>query len=78
MHTLKVVTKDFGEIAVLHHGDWSGEARIIWHEGNQKHEAELPASLLLVLGKEAAEDALKRQVVAAIESWDPGVLKEPK
>lgn len=75
MHTLRIKTKDFGEVAVLHHGDWTGTAKVVWYDDyKERQEVELPASLLLAIGKKSAVAALTKRVSSCIEDWDPGQM----
>lgn len=77
MHTSYFQLPDFGEVIVIHNGDWSGDAIVRWgpilknpaHDGytsgdkEYAHEVTLPAGLLLGIGRRQALNFVRDQVL---------------
>ena len=83
MHT-SVFELDHGsQVKVIHNGDWSGMATVLWTDSDGDHESEIPASLLLSLGGAAALQHLKQETICFLEglekwpaAWDKFLEEE--
>lgn len=54
MNTLTLDTRKYGQVRIHYHSDWSGLAHISYTYDGEPKDVEIPASLLLAIGKEAA------------------------
>lgn len=75
MTTSEFDIEGYGRVVVNHNSDWSGEAKIRWHaKGTQRNyygqEVEFPASLLLELGKRAAIEMVKDELISFLEQLE--------
>ncbi len=71
MHTTRFPTPGYQTVAVIHNGDWSGDARVVWKdsEGNAG-EAELPAKVLRSLGRQTARHWLIQEIISFLEQLE--------
>jgi hypothetical protein len=62
-------------VTVVHNSGWDGTATVVWKDRDgRKHRVQIPAGLLVQVGKQAAFDKVRGEVVSFLESLDPGPL----
>lgn len=67
-HTTFVETEEHGRVAVIHNGDWSGDAEIvIGAEGKGRTAVVVPCDVLLAVGREAARQVLAERIATALD-----------
>ncbi len=64
MHTTGYYIKGYTDVRIHHNGGWDGEVIVCWQEKGSKkrHEAKVPAELLLELSKDAAVDIIRTKL----------------
>lgn len=71
-HNHRFRTKEFGEVVVNVSGGWVGTAEVLYKDSDgEDRRVQVPAALLIKLGKEVAKAALSSMATRAIESWKP-------
>ena len=80
MNRTVVHAAGLGEVVVNHNSDWSGTAIVSWGfapdpkwPGHEKaaHTVEMPAPLLVSMGRAAALTLVRDGVIRALEQMDP-------
>ncbi len=69
MHTTGYDIKGYKDVRIHHNGGWDGEVIVCWqeHGSKKRHEAKIPADLLLILSKDAAVDLIRTKIVDLLE-----------
>lgn len=68
-HSARAVIEGFGEVDVIHNGDWDGLATIHWTDprSGELKKVDLPAPLLLELSKKLAVSIVRDRMISALE-----------
>jgi hypothetical protein len=76
MHTSTFKLSDYkGDITVVHNGDWSGDAEILYQEkgvkgilpDGEKQSVKVPGRLLVELSRKVAVEAVKNHLISVLE-----------
>lgn len=70
MHTSTYEVPGYGEVQVLHNGDWSGEAEVVWTDGGEDRRAAVPAKLLVRIGMKVAVDFVRSEMIGTLEQME--------
>ncbi len=70
MHTTGYGIKGYTDVRIHHNGGWDGEVIVCWqeHGSKKRHEAKIPADLLLALGKDAAVDIIRTKLEDVLDA----------